>query len=156
MDRRKSRVNGGGNGAADIGIIAFYESIQDAATKDPCFEWEYWNPGLVDPAQPGNGCPEYALQVFPPASVQRARVELRATLHMRSKQPPIVDAVLRGDAEELTRLLGERGANPDERRTRFPVSHYEGGETALWLAAKRGDVALCKHCTLTCISFPAQ
>lgn len=49
----------------DIGVIAFYESIQDAATKDPCFEWEYWNPGLVDPAQPGNGCPEFALQVFP-------------------------------------------------------------------------------------------
>ncbi len=51
----------------DIGVIAFYESIQDATTKDPCFEWEYWNPDLVDPSQPGNGCPEYALQVFPPA-----------------------------------------------------------------------------------------
>ena len=51
----------------DIGVIAFYESIQDASTANPCFEWEYWNPDLVDPTQPGNGCPEYALQVFPPA-----------------------------------------------------------------------------------------
>ena len=49
-----------------IGVIAFYESIQDATTVDPCFEWEYWNPSLVDPNLPGNGCPEYALQVFPP------------------------------------------------------------------------------------------
>ena len=49
----------------DIGVIAFYESIQDAATKDPCFEWEYWNPDLVDPTLAGNGCPDYALQVFP-------------------------------------------------------------------------------------------
>ena len=51
----------------DIGVIAFYESIQDSATANPCFEWEYWNPDLVNPALPGNGCPEYALQVFPPA-----------------------------------------------------------------------------------------
>ncbi|MEC8815767.1 MAG: hypothetical protein VXX34_00075, partial [Candidatus Thermoplasmatota archaeon] len=51
----------------DIGVIAFYESIQDSASLNPCFEWEYWNPDLVDPTQPGNGCPEYALQVFPPA-----------------------------------------------------------------------------------------
>ena len=50
----------------DIGVIAFYESIQDSASLNPCFEWEYWNPDLVDPTQPGNGCPEYALQVFPP------------------------------------------------------------------------------------------
>lgn len=49
-----------------IGVIAFYEGIQDATTVDPCFEWEYWNPSLVDPALPGNGCPEFALQVFPP------------------------------------------------------------------------------------------
>jgi len=49
-----------------IGVIAFYESIQDATTVDPCFEWEYWNPSLVDPNLPGNGCPEFALQVFPP------------------------------------------------------------------------------------------
>lgn len=49
-----------------IGVIAFYEGIQDATTVDPCFEWEYWNPSLVDPNLPGNGCPEFALQVFPP------------------------------------------------------------------------------------------
>ena len=51
----------------DIGVIAFYESLQDASTLNPCFEWEYWNPDLIDPSQPGNGCPDYALQVFPAA-----------------------------------------------------------------------------------------
>ena len=51
----------------DIGIIAFYESIQDASSINPCFEWEYWNPTLVDPSLPGNGCPDYRLQVFPAA-----------------------------------------------------------------------------------------
>ena len=51
----------------DIGVIAFYEGIQDSSSLDPCFEWEYWNPTLVDPSLPGNGCPEYRLQVFPPA-----------------------------------------------------------------------------------------
>jgi len=51
----------------DIGVIAFYEGIQDPASIDPCFEWEYWNPTLVDPSLPGNGCPDYSLQVFPPA-----------------------------------------------------------------------------------------
>ena len=50
----------------DIGVIAFYEGIQDSSTVNPCFEWEYWNPDLINPALPGNGCPEYALQVFPP------------------------------------------------------------------------------------------
>ncbi len=50
----------------DIGVIAFYESIQDASSIDPCYEWEYWNAGLVDPSLPGNGCPDYRLQVFPP------------------------------------------------------------------------------------------
>ena len=50
----------------DIGVIAFYESIQDSATINPCFEWEYWNPALVDPSLPGRGCPDYRLQVFPP------------------------------------------------------------------------------------------
>ncbi len=62
---------------------------------------------------------------------------------MRSQQPPIVDAVLRGDMEELARLLGDsRGADPDERRGGFAVSYsrYAGGETALWLASRRGDV----------------
>ncbi len=49
----------------DIGVIAFYESIQDASSINPCFEWEYWNPTLIDPSLPGNGCPDYQLQVFP-------------------------------------------------------------------------------------------
>ena len=49
----------------EIGVIAFYEGIQDPTSADPCFEWEYWNPSLIDPSQPGNGCPEFALQVFP-------------------------------------------------------------------------------------------
>jgi hypothetical protein len=50
----------------DIGIIAYWESIQDPATIDYCFEWEYWNKDLVDPTRPGNGCDEFAYQVFPP------------------------------------------------------------------------------------------
>ena len=50
----------------DIGVIAFYESIQDASSINPCFEWEYWNPTLIDPSLQGNGCPDYQLQVFPP------------------------------------------------------------------------------------------
>ena len=49
----------------DIGVIAFYEGIQDPATEDPCYEWAYWNAELVDPTLPGDGCPDYALQVFP-------------------------------------------------------------------------------------------
>ncbi|MDA7463637.1 type II secretion system F family protein [Candidatus Poseidonia alphae] len=49
----------------EIGVIAFYEGIQAAASVGPCFEWEYWNPDLINPALPGNGCPEYSLQVFP-------------------------------------------------------------------------------------------
>ena len=53
-----------------------------------------------------------------------------------------MDAVLRGDLEELARLLGERGADPDQRRSSFTVSYsrYAGGEPALWLASRRGDV----------------
>ena len=49
----------------DIGIIAYWESIQDPATLDYCFEWEYWKQDLVDPTHPGNGCDEFAYQVFP-------------------------------------------------------------------------------------------
>ena len=52
----------------DIGIIAYWESIQDPATLDYCFEWEYWNQDLVDPTRPGNGCDEFAYQVFTPAA----------------------------------------------------------------------------------------
>ena len=50
----------------DIGIISYWESIQDPATVAYCFEWEYWNQDLIDPTKPGNGCDGYAYQVFPP------------------------------------------------------------------------------------------
>ena len=50
----------------DIGVIAYWESIQDPATINYCFEWEYWNQDLVDPNKPGNGCDGFAYQVFPP------------------------------------------------------------------------------------------
>ena len=50
----------------DIGIISYWESIQDPATVDYCFEWEYWNQDLIDPTKPGNGCDGFAYQVFPP------------------------------------------------------------------------------------------
>ena len=28
-------------------------------TSSECEEWEYWNPDLIDPSLPGNGCPHY-------------------------------------------------------------------------------------------------
>ena len=50
----------------EIGVIAFWEGLQDPATINPCLDWEYWEPELVDKSKPGNGCPEYATRVFPP------------------------------------------------------------------------------------------
>ena len=50
----------------DIGVIAYWEGIQDPATELPCFEWEYWYPELIDDSKPGKGCPDFAYQVFPP------------------------------------------------------------------------------------------
>ncbi|MBT4070112.1 MAG: hypothetical protein HOL72_00775 [Euryarchaeota archaeon] len=50
----------------DIGVIAYWEGIQDPATELPCFEWEYWYPELIDESKPGNNCPDFAYQVFPP------------------------------------------------------------------------------------------
>ena len=50
----------------DIGVIAYWEGIQDPATELPCFEWEYWYPELIDESKPGKGCPDFAYQVFPP------------------------------------------------------------------------------------------
>ena len=50
----------------DIGIIAYWEGIQDPKTIGYCFEWEYWNQDLIDPTKPGNGCDGFAYQVFPP------------------------------------------------------------------------------------------
>ena len=49
----------------EIGLIDWYESRADESTALACFEWEYWNQDLVDPTQPGNGCDEFAYQVFP-------------------------------------------------------------------------------------------
>ena len=31
----------------------------DEDSEDDCEAWEYWNPDLVDPSLPGNGCPHY-------------------------------------------------------------------------------------------------
>ena len=50
----------------DIGIIAYWEGIQDPTTIAYCFEWEYWNQDLIDPTKPGNGCDGFEYQVFPP------------------------------------------------------------------------------------------
>jgi hypothetical protein len=49
----------------DIGVIAYWEGIQDPATELPCYEWEYWYPELMDESKPGKGCPDFAYQVFP-------------------------------------------------------------------------------------------
>ena len=50
----------------DIGVIAYWEGIQDPTTVAYCFEWEYWNQDLIDPTKPGNGCDGFEYQVFPP------------------------------------------------------------------------------------------
>jgi len=50
----------------EIGVIDLWESQQDPTTEAPCFEWEYWFPDQVDESKPGNGCPDYKTQVFPP------------------------------------------------------------------------------------------
>jgi hypothetical protein len=54
----------------EIGIIAFWESIQDPLTKEPCRIWEYWNKDIVAQNQDvvGHGCPEFQFQVFPPTA----------------------------------------------------------------------------------------
>ena len=31
----------------------------DEGSDDDCVAWEYWNPELVDPTLPGNGCPHF-------------------------------------------------------------------------------------------------
>ncbi len=49
----------------DIGIIAYWEGIQDPTTVEHCFEWEFWNQDSIDPAKPGNGCDGFEYQVFP-------------------------------------------------------------------------------------------
>ena len=51
-----------------IGVIDFYETMQDPTTLEPCRIWEYWNKETVDANQniPGHGCPDYKTKVFPP------------------------------------------------------------------------------------------
>jgi flagellar protein FlaJ len=49
----------------EIGVIAFWETLQDPVTINPCLDWEYWEPELIDKSKPGNGCPEYATRIFP-------------------------------------------------------------------------------------------
>ena len=49
----------------DIGVIAYWEGIQDPATELMCYEWEYWFPELIDESKPGKNCPDFAYQVFP-------------------------------------------------------------------------------------------
>ena len=50
----------------DIGIIAYWEGIQDPKTIGYCFEWEYWNQDLIDPTKPVMGAmglhTKYSLQ----------------------------------------------------------------------------------------------
>jgi hypothetical protein len=50
----------------EIGIIAFWESLQDPLTIEPCRVWEYWNKDLVAQNQgtPGHGCPDYETRKF--------------------------------------------------------------------------------------------
>ena len=31
----------------EVGVIAFWESLQDPATINPCLDWEYWEPELL-------------------------------------------------------------------------------------------------------------
>ena len=38
----------------EIGVIAFWESLQDPAAINPCLDWEYWEPELVDKSKPGS------------------------------------------------------------------------------------------------------
>ena len=49
----------------EIGVIAFWENLQDPASINPCLDWEYWEPELIDRSKPGNGCPDYATRIFP-------------------------------------------------------------------------------------------
>lgn len=51
--------------APEVGIIAYWESLQDPATINPCLDWEYWEPERIDKSKPGNGCPDYDTRVFP-------------------------------------------------------------------------------------------
>jgi len=49
----------------EIGVISFYENLQDPLTINPCLDWEYWEPELIDKSKLGNGCPLYETRIFP-------------------------------------------------------------------------------------------
>jgi len=88
----------------DIGVIAYWEGIQDPATELPCYEWEYWYPELMDESKPGKGCPDFAYQVFPPmAKIMITFIGLLAIPYMGykyNKGAPAREAQARGDMIE--------------------------------------------------------
>ena len=49
----------------EVGLIAWYEAQPDESTALPCYEWEYWNPDLIDETLESRGCPYFAYQAFP-------------------------------------------------------------------------------------------
>ncbi|MDP6869989.1 MAG: type II secretion system F family protein [Candidatus Poseidoniaceae archaeon] len=49
----------------EIGLVAWYEAQPDESSALPCFEWEYWNPDLVDATLESRGCPYFTYQAFP-------------------------------------------------------------------------------------------
>ena len=49
----------------DIGLIDWYESRPDESFALACFEWEYWNPDLVDETLESRGCPYFQYMEFP-------------------------------------------------------------------------------------------
>jgi hypothetical protein len=90
--------------APNIGVIAYWEGIQDPATALPCYEWEYWYPELMDENKPGNGCPDFAYQVFPPfAEIMIMFIGLLAIPfigYKYNKGAPAREAARRGDMIE--------------------------------------------------------
>jgi len=88
----------------DIGVIAYWEGIQDPATELPCYEWEYWYPELMDESKPGKGCPAFAYQVFP--SSWKTAIVLVGCLfvpyfgYKHNKSAPARQAQARGDMIE--------------------------------------------------------
>ena len=47
----------GGNATAEASEAGTSDNADDELT--PCEEWAYWNPGMVNPDLPGEGCPHY-------------------------------------------------------------------------------------------------
>ncbi|MEC7177830.1 MAG: hypothetical protein VXW28_00885, partial [Candidatus Thermoplasmatota archaeon] len=69
----------------ELGVIAFWESLQDPATINPCLDWEYWEPELVDKSKPGNGCPEYMKKVPKQAFALAGTVGKGETVNVKNK-----------------------------------------------------------------------